>query len=152
MKNRTYRYFTGTPLYNFGYGLSYSTYSFSALRLSSGSLTAGDPLTAEVTVTNTADRAGDEVAELYLIPPAGNGYPLRSLEGFERVHLAPHASTVVHFRLAPRDLSEVDKDGRRAVRAGEYQIYIGGSSPETAPTTGGVLEKLTITGSKDLPE
>jgi beta-glucosidase len=152
MKDRTYRYFTGEPLYNFGYGLSYSTYSFSDLKLASESLTAGDPLTAEVKVTNTGNRAGDEVAELYLVPPAGRGYPLRSLEGFQRVHLAPHSSAVVHFRLDPRDLSEVDSDGHRAVRAGEYQIYVGGSSPETAAPAGGVSAKLSIAGSKDLPE
>ena len=152
MKDRTYRYFTGEPLYNFGYGLSYSTYSFSDLKLASESLTAGDPLTAEVKVTNTGNRAGDEVAELYLVPPAGRGYPLRSLEGFQRVHLAPHSSAVVHFRLDSRDLSEVDSDGHRAVRAGEYQIYVGGSSPETAAPAGGVSAKLSIAGSKDLPE
>ena len=152
MKDRTYRYFTGEPLYNFGYGLSYSTYSFSDLKLASSSLAAGDPLTAEVKVTNTGSGAGDEVAELYLIPPAGNGYPLRSLEGFERVYLAPHASAVVHFRLDPRNLSEVDSDGHRAVRAGEYRIYVGGSSPETKATAGGISAKLTIAGSKDMPE
>ncbi|HVT95875.1 MAG TPA: fibronectin type III-like domain-contianing protein, partial [Acidobacteriaceae bacterium] len=152
MKNRTYRYFTGEPLYGFGYGLSYSTYSFSDLKLSSSSLTAGDPLTAEVKVTNTGNRAGDEVAELYLIPPAGKGYPLRSLQGFERVHLAAHASAVVRFRLNDRDLSEVDSGGHRAMRAGEYQIWVGGSSPESATTPGGILGRLTITGSKDLPE
>ncbi len=152
MKDRTYRYFAGEPLYNFGYGLSYSTYSFSDLKLSSGALPAGNPLTAEVKVTNTSSRAGDEIAELYLVPPAGSGYPLRSLEGFERVHLAPHASAIVHFHLDPRDLSEVDTAGHRAVRAGEYRIDVAGSSPEATATAGGVSAKLTITGSKDLPE
>ncbi|MFP5226209.1 MAG: glycoside hydrolase family 3 C-terminal domain-containing protein [Acidobacteriota bacterium] len=151
MKDRTYRYFTGEPLYRFGYGLSYSTYRYSDLRLSSGSLNAGDPLTADVTITNTGKLAGDEVAELYVIPPSGNGYPLRSLEGFKRVHLAPEASATVHFHLAPRALSEVDSAGHRGVRAGEYRIYVGGSSPETT-LAGGVSGKITITGSKDLPE
>ena len=152
MKDRTYRYFTGEPLYNFGYGLSYSTYSFSDLKLASRSLAAGDPLTAEVKVTNTGSGAGDEVAELYLIPPAGNGYPLRSLEGFERVHLAPHASAVVRFRLDPRNLSEVDSDGHRAVRAGEYRIYVGGAASETKATAGCISAKRTIAVSKDMPE
>jgi beta-glucosidase len=152
MKERTYRYFSGQPLYNFGYGLSYSTYRFSELKLSSASLSAGEPLTTEVRVTNTGDRAGDEVAELYLIPPAGNGYPLRSLEGFERVHLAPHASAVVHFHLDPRSLSEVDSGGHRAVRAGAYQIFVGGTSPGTASQGEGVSTELNITGSKELPE
>jgi beta-glucosidase len=105
-----------------------------------------------VKVTNTGDRAGDEVAELYLIPPKGNGYPLRSLEGFERVHLGPHASAVVHFKLDARELSEVDGRGHRAVRAGEYQVFVGGSSPGFDRSAGGVSAKLTITGTKDLPE
>ncbi|HEX4309153.1 MAG TPA: glycoside hydrolase family 3 C-terminal domain-containing protein [Acidobacteriaceae bacterium] len=152
MKNRTYRYFAGEPLYRFGYGLSYSTYNYSGISLSSQSLKAGDPLTAEVKVTNTSNRAGDEVAQLYLIPSAGKGYPLRSLEGIARVHLAPHASTPVHFRLDPRQLSEVDAAGHRAVRAGDYQLYVGGSSPETGLSGAGVATKLTITGSQDLPE
>ncbi len=152
MQNRTYRYFPGDPLYTFGYGLSYTTFQYSALKLSSSSLKAGDPLTAAVTVTNTGHRAGDEVAELYLIPPAGKGYPLRSLEGFRRVQLAPHASEVVQFTLNPRDLSEVDDAGHRAVRAGEYQVFVGGSSPGADADAGGVSARLTITGSKDLPE
>jgi beta-glucosidase len=58
----------------------------------------------------------------------------------------------VRFRLDPRNLSEVDSDGHRAVRAGEYRIYVGGSSPETKATAGGISAKLTIAGSKDMPE
>jgi beta-glucosidase len=152
MKNRTYRYFDGDPLYRFGYGLSYSTYHYSNVKLSSESLTAGESLNVEVMVANTSGRPGDEVAELYLIPPKGNGYPLRSLEGFERVPLSPHASTVVHFKLDPRGLSEVDARGHRAVRAGEYQVFVGGGSPAHDGKAGGVSAKLTITGAKDLPE
>jgi beta-glucosidase len=152
MKERTYRYFSGEPLYAFGYGLSYSTWHFSNLKLSSESLTAGEPLTAQVEVRNTGSRTGDEVAELYLIPPTGKGYPLRSLEGFQRVHLAPQASAVVHFRLDPRELSEVDGEGHRAVRAGDYRIFVGGASPEDTNLGGGVSASVTITGTKDLPE
>ena len=70
MKGRTYRYFEGTPLYPFGYGLSYTTFAYSGLTLPTKSVKAGDPLDAEVTVTNTGKRAGDEVAQLYLnFPP-----------------------------------------------------------------------------------
>jgi beta-glucosidase len=152
MKNRTYRYFDGEPLYRFGYGLSFSTYHYSDMKLSSQSLNAGDPLSAEVKVTNTGDRPGDEVAELYLIPQKGSGYPLRSLVGFERVHLGPHASAVAHFKLDARELSEVDGSGHRAVRAGEYQVFVGGSSPGSEGSAGGVSQTLSITGAKDLPE
>jgi beta-glucosidase len=152
MKKRTYRYFDGEPLYRFGYGLSYTTFRYSELRWSSKVLTAGEPLSADVRVTNTGDDPGDEVAEFYLIPPAASGFPLRSLEGFKRVHLAAHASAVVHFELNARELSEVDDAGHRAVRAGEYQIYVGGSSPGADAMKEGAVGKLTIKGSAPLPE
>lgn len=152
MKKRTYRYFDGEPLYRFGYGLSYTTFRYSELRLSSKALTAGDGLSADVRVTNTGNEAGDAVAELYLIPPAGMGFPLRSLEGFKRVHLAAHASAVVHFELNARELSEVDDGGHRAVGAGEYRIFVGGSSPGVDAMQGGALEKFTIKGWAPLPE
>ena len=151
MKGRTYRYFKGQPLYPFGYGLSYTTFKYSGLKLSASSLEAGKPLTAQVTITNTGNRAGDEVAEFYLVPPQQDDYPIHNLAGFQRVHLAPKASTVVHFNLDPRDLSEVDDSGQRAVRAGDYQIYIGGGQPG-AKESNGVSENLTITGSSTLPK
>lgn len=149
MKGRTYRYFKGEPLYGFGYGLSYTKFAYSGLKLSSGSLEAGKTLTVEVTVTNKGDRAGDEVAELYLTPPQGDPLPLRSLEGFGRIHLSPHARTIVKFELSPRQLSEVDTAGKRAVRSGTYQIYVGGSQPGEGE---GVTANLAITGSSDLPD
>jgi len=69
MQNRTYRYFKGKALYSFGYGLSYTKFSYSHLKLSTGTLHAGDMLIAEADVRNTGREAGDEVAELYLMPP-----------------------------------------------------------------------------------
>jgi len=152
MKDRTYRFFDGEPLYRFGYGLSYTRFHYSGLKVATQSLAAGEPLHAEVTITNEGGVAGDEVAEVYLIPPAGQAYPLRSLEGFHRVHLEPHASAVVQFELNPRALSEVDEAGHRAVRSGEYEVYAGGSSPDSQSGAGGVSAKFTITGQKDLPE
>jgi beta-glucosidase len=151
MNGRTYRYFKGDPLFSFGFGLSYTKFKYSGLKLSTASLEAGKPLTVDVTVTNTGDVAGDEVAELYLVPPQAGGNPLRSLEGFHRVQLAPHASAVVHFDLSPRDLSEADDAGHRAVQAGDYQIYVGGAQPGAASTTG-ATHNFTITGSQALPD
>ena len=151
MKGRTYRYFKGDPLYPFGYGLSYTKFNYSGLKLSSSTLEAGKPLDAEVTITNTGSLAGDEVAQLYLVPPQQEGYPIHNLAGFQRVHLAPKASTVVHFKLDPRDLSEVDTAGKREVRAGSYQIYVGGGQPGAKESTG-MSQDLTITGSAPLPE
>lgn len=150
MKNRTYRYFTGTPLYPFGYGLSYSRFRYSQLHLSAASVTAGDPLTAEVTVTNEGSMAGDAVAEAYLIPPAGAGVALQQLAGFQRVHLAPRASRTVRFQLQPRSLSQVDEDGRRVIQAGNYRLFIGAQPPVGAGNDAGVSTGFTITGQKRL--
>jgi len=125
MANRTYRYFKGKPLYEFGYGLSYSTFSYSNVHLSKEHLDAGDTLHVEAEVKNTSARAGADVAELYLTPPQDGVNPLRSLEGFEHVPLLPGESKHVSFTLDPRQLSEVDAKGVRAVRAGAYSITVG---------------------------
>jgi beta-glucosidase len=150
MRNRTYRYFTGKPLYPFGYGLSYTTFSYSGLSLPSGAVKAGDPVTAEVTVTNTGQRAGDEVAQLYLSFPAVKGAPLRALRAFRRVHLEPGASQKVRFELKPRDLSMVTEAGEPIIAEGKYSLSIGGGQPDTgAPVTAGTF---AVKGSVVLPE
>jgi len=129
MKGRTYRYFDGTPLYPFGYGLSYTGFSYSGLRLANDEITAGDTLNASVTVTNTGKVAGDEVAELYLNFPKLAGAPLKALRGFQRVHLEPGASKEVKFELKPRDLGMVSEAGEPIVPEGEFRLTIGGSQP-----------------------
>jgi beta-glucosidase len=150
MKNRTYRYFQGKPLYPFGYGLSYTTFSYSGLSLPTSPVTAGQPMAAEVTVTNKGSRAGDEVAELYLSFPNVAGAPIRALRGFKRVHLDPGQSQTVHFDLNPRDLSMVTSEGEIEIPEGQYSISIGGGQPNTgAPTAEGTFE---MQGSFVLPE
>lgn len=128
MKNRTYRYFTGKPLWGFGYGLSYSSFRYGAVKLSSSSMAAGRPLSATVTVTNTSARAGDEVVEAYLRTPQMDG-PLQSLVGFQRVSLKPGESRQVSLVLSPRSLSSVDDKGQRSILPGEYHLSIGSSQP-----------------------
>jgi beta-glucosidase len=155
MQNRTYRYFKGKALYNFGYGLSYTKFSYSHLKLSTDALHAGDTLTAEADVRNAGSVAGDEVAELYLIPPHdGNGglSPNLQLEGFQRFHLAPGQIKHVIFKLDPRQLSEVDANGTRAVQPGSYKLSIGGSQPDDprAPTPAQTAS-FTIQGTQELP-
>jgi beta-glucosidase len=150
MKGRTYRYFEGTPLYPFGYGLSYSKFSYSGLTLPADAVRAGDPLVAEVTVTNAGDRAGDEVAQLYLTFPNVPGAPLRALRGFQRVHLNAGASQKVRFELKPRDMSIVTDAGEPIVAEGAYAVSIGGGQPNTeAPTVTGTFH---VQGSLTLPE
>jgi beta-glucosidase len=150
MKGRTYRYFQGTPLYPFGFGLSYTQFSYRNLHLPITPLQAGDPLAAEVTVTNTGKLAGDEVAELYLSFPDISGAPQRALRGFQRVHLQPGQSQSIHFNLQGRDLSMVTDAGEPVIAAGLYSLSIGGGQPGTqAPTVVGHFE---IKGTKQLPE
>ena len=107
MKGRTYRYFEGKPLYPFGYGLSYSAFSYSGLTLPTEAVKAGDSVKASLTVANTGSRPGDEVVQLYLSFPDVKGAPLKALRGFRRVHLEPGASERVDFDLKGRDLGIV---------------------------------------------
>lgn len=146
MEGRTYRYFRQKPLYGFGYGLSYSRFTCSNLRLSSNHLNAGAPLHVTVDVENVSDVPGDEVAELYLTPPAAPGAPNHWLAGFRRVHLAAHETAHVAFDLDARNLSVVDAKGQRAVVAGDYKVFVGGAQP--GETASGAEQMLTIVGSQ----
>jgi len=148
MQGRTYRYFTGTPLYPFGYGLSYTTFAYADAALSMTQLTAGATLKMSVTVHNTGARAGDEVAQVYLDAPDVPLAPRHALVGFERVHLEPGESRRVEFELSPRALSTVDAAGQRAVVAGRYRVFVGGGQPGDAP---GVSASFTISGRDVLP-
>jgi len=151
MEDRTYRYFTGTPLYPFGYGLSYSKFSFSKLKLSQPTLKAGAPLDVSVDVTNAEGPEGDEVVELYITPPQTLGNPIHALRAFQRIHIAKGATETVKLKLDPRDLSFVDLDGDRFVHAGSYQITVGDGQPQ-APAASSTQTVLTIQGSEKLPE
>jgi beta-glucosidase len=131
MEDRTYRYFHEKPLYPFGYGLSYTSFSYSDLNLPQSPVSAGNPVGADVTVTNTGKTAGDEVVQLYLKFPPVKGAPLLALRGFQRVHLDPGTSQKVHFELKDRDLSMVTEDGHPIIASGDYTVSIGGGQPDT---------------------
>ncbi len=150
MKGRTYRYFTGKPLYPFGYGLSYTKFSFSGLTIPKQTIKAGDPLMAEVTVTNTGKVTGDEVAQLYLKFPDVAGAPLLALRGFRRVHLEPGQSQKVWFHLKRRDLSMVTSAGQIIVAPGEYTVSVGGGQPGTGVQT--LTGHFDVQGTVTLPD
>src|SRR5262249_55595570 len=99
MANRTYRYFSGEPLYPFGYGLSFTSFAYSNAKLDHKKVAANRSVTVSVEVTNTGTMPGDEVVQLYLSHPGVPGTPLRALQGFERIHLDPAAKKVVLFTL-----------------------------------------------------
>jgi beta-glucosidase len=150
MKGRTYRYFEGKPLYPFGYGLSYTTFNYSDLTVPQAEVAAGDPVSAEATVTNTGSRAGDEVVQAYLKFPDVPGAPLLALRGFQRVHLEPGESRKVQFELKGRDLSMVTENGDPIIAQGAYTITIGGGQPDTGAP--GVSGHFTVKGQVMLPQ
>jgi beta-glucosidase len=129
MASRTYRYFSGQPLYGFGYGMSYTTFAYSHLKLSQATLKPAEPFTVETDVTNTGKRSGDEVVELYLRGPQEGGAPLRSLRAFQRIKLQAGETRHVLFTLQPSQLSEVDHQGKLAMQPGGYTIFLGGGQP-----------------------
>jgi len=148
-KGRTYRYFTGKPLWGFGYGLSYSAYKYGPVKLSAETVKAGDPLTATVTVTNTSAVAGDEVVEVYLKTPQAGG-PIHSLVGFERVNLGAGQSKDVTIAIDPRSISSVDDKGNRAILAGKYLLIVGGAQPQE--TQAKSEAGFAVTGTLALPK
>ncbi len=150
MQGRTYRYFKGQPLWPFGYGLSYTTFKYSGLSLPKAAINAGDPLDVSVTVTNSGQVAGDEVAQLYLKFPDVPGAPLRALRGFQRVHLASGASQVLHFHLKRRDLSMVTAKGHIIVAEGKYTVSVGGGQPGTGAPS--LSSDFQVNGQVMLPE
>jgi beta-glucosidase len=131
MKGRTYRYFGGEPLYPFGYGLSYTRFEYSDLKLDRSSVASDQAVRASVQVKNVGSRAGDEVVQLYthaMKPKQVRA--LKELRGFERIMLKPGETRRVDFTITPdRDLTWYDA-GRKAyaVEPGAYEIQIGASS------------------------
>lgn len=149
MQERTYRYFTGTPLYPFGYGLSYTRFAYAQPQLSTATLEAGKPLTVSAVVRNDGDRDGDEVVQVYLDAPDDALAPRHALVGFQRVHLRAKERRRVTFEVTPRQLSHVDALGRRAVEAGHYRLFVGGGQPGDAA---GVTAAFSIRGDMSLPK
>jgi beta-glucosidase len=155
MAGRTYRYFTEQPLYAFGYGLSYTTFRYDQLQPEPAQIAADGTVSVSARVTNTGKAAGDEVVQLYLTHLGVEGAPLRSLAGFQRVHLEPGASKTVKFSLRDRDLSIVDADGVRRIVPGDAKVWIGGGQPIAGPgqpTTVGAETAFRITSAATLPE
>jgi beta-glucosidase len=156
MRERTYRYFHGTPLWGFGHGLSYSRFTYSDA-VAPATVVAGGSISVTARISNMGARDGEEVAQLYLTPPEAlthigdfNDPVLRhSLVAFDRVPVGKGKSRTVRFTLDPRALSTVDRDGVRAVRPGSYTLFVGGGQPGE---TEGATMTFTISGTQVLPK
>ncbi len=147
MAKRTYRYFDGTPLWGFGYGMSYTNFKWSGVKLSSEKVNAGDPVTLDAVVANTGKMKGDAVSEVYLKAP-GEGTPRHALVGFVREGVAPGKTATVHVVIDPRSLSTVDASGKRSITEGEYTVFVGGTQPGEGD---GASAKFNVAGTKELP-
>lgn len=158
MEGHTYRYFRGEPLYPFGYGLSYSKFAYSDLKVTR-SVKAGANVGVSAVVQNTGAIAGDEVAQLYITDSSASvPVAIRSLAGVSRINLKPGEKRAVSFTLTPRQMSVIDNDGKRFIEPGEFLVSIGGKQPgfagsADAKTTSSVSGKFTVTGKGiEMPE
>ncbi len=152
MAGRTYRYSKKTPLYPFGHGLSYTRFAYSILALDKQRALAGDSVHVSVTVKNNGHVAGDEVVQLYLTDEEASApVPLRSLQGFRRLHLAGGQSDTVTFVLTPRQMSVIDAQFKRVVEPGHFTVAVGGKQPDLqgtadAATTEVLKTRFEVTG------
>ncbi len=129
MEGRTYRYFRQTPLYPFGFGLSYTRFTYSDLNLQKEAK-IGENIKISVKATNSGDRDGDEVVQLYLTDEkASTPRPIRSLEGFKRISLKKGESKTVEFSLEPRQLSMINDKNKLVVEPGYFTVSVGGKQP-----------------------
>ena len=144
MKGRTYRFMEAQPLYRFGYGLSYTTFAYSNLRLSKSEIEPTESVTVSVDVQNSGAKAGDEVVQLYVSDvEAAVPVPRLHLEGFERLALKPGERKTVSFELKPEQLAAYADDGSPFVEPGSFVISVGGGQP-TDPTAGTVAVTLRV--------
>lgn len=146
-RNRRYVFTDAQPLWPFGFGLSYTTFAFSDLELSAKELAPAEDLVVSCRVTNTGERAGDEVVQLYVRDHfASRVRPVKELKGFKRVHLEPGESRVVRFRLHSDQLAFIDVDGNLVVEPGEFTVMIGSSSEDIH-----LSDTLTVTALRRVP-
>ena len=138
MAGRTYRYFKGEPLYPFGFGLSYTKFAYNRPTLESNSVKAGVQINVSIDVTNSGDREGDEVVQLYLTDVAASApVPIRTLVGFDRISLRPGEKRTVTFTITPRQMSLIDDHGKRIIEPGEFAVAFG---------SGQVSARFRVTG------
>jgi len=130
MKGRTYKYMNVDPMYPFGFGLSYTTFSYSEIKTSSKNISKKEDVTVTIKVTNTGKVKSEEVVQLYVSDlKASVDVPNFQLNAMKRIVLEPNESKEVSFQLTPKAFEMVKNDGSKIIESGDFKIYAGGSSP-----------------------
>jgi len=133
---RGYLFSDKSPLFPFGYGLSYTTFKYSNLRVAAPSMPPNATTTVSVDVTNTGSRAGDEVVQMYIRDEVSSvTRPVKELRGFERISLKPGETRTVSFKLGPEALQFYNREMKRVVEPGKFTVMVGPNSTDLQSTT-----------------
>lgn len=146
ISTQTYRYFPGEPLYPFGYGLSYTAFQYSNLKLN-GIYKAGQEIKFTVDLKNTGAMDGDEVLQSYVYAKDRQGhYPLRALSAFKRVNVKAGESQTIELTIRPDAFSIINDKNEREIKPGKYIVSIGGGQPQVNRKTSGniIIQEITI--------
>ena len=144
MTGKTYRYFKNDPLYEFGYGLSYSTFEYETIQ-APAEIKAGETLELTVNVKNASNVDGDEIVQLYVsLLDSKFPVPIRSLQGFSRIHLKAGETKPVRFSITPDKMAAFDDNSVAQVRAGRVVVSIGGKQPDSASIENKKVASKTI--------
>jgi beta-glucosidase len=131
MKGRTYRYFQGTPLFAFGYGLSYTQFAYQSAQLDKDTISYGEQVALTIPVQNVGKRAGEEVVQVYLRRPGDADGPIKSLRGFQRIALQPGETKACTITLPYENFEWFDEQtGTMHPMEGTYELLYGSSSRE----------------------
>lgn len=145
MRNRTYRYMTEDPLFPFGFGLSYTKFKYTDIKINLSKITADQELEVEAKVTNVGSVVSEEVVQLYIKDiEASIDVPLFSLKDFQRIQLKPGESKMVKFTVKPSMLSYYDENGESILEPGEFKVYLGGSLPVERSVQLGAAQYLEV--------
>jgi beta-glucosidase len=146
MKGRTYRFMQSEPMYPFGFGLSYTKFTYGDVKLSATTIKKKQPVTIEANVTNTGTTAGEEVVQAYITDLESSvSAPLFSLCGIKRLNLKPGESAVVKFTITPEMMMLVNLNGESILESGKFKVAVGGSLPTSRSETLGSAKPVEAT-------